>query len=261
MNVIIMAGTHDAVRIIEKISSFEDIKILATTTTEYGAELAISAGAHGVISRGLPSEKIVEIINERNINVLVDATHPFAVEATKNAIKAVHKTGIKYLRFERPQIPLPESELVYKVQSFEDAASKAVEICKKSVNSKIMHLAGVSTLHYLTEHIKPERIVARVVPSIFSIKKCLETGLPGENIIAMQGTFSKDFNRAMMNEYNVSAVITKESGETGGTPEKVEAALELGIPVVVVMRPEVAELKNEWVSGDVDVVCRNLRGL
>lgn len=77
----------------------------------------------------------------------------------------------------------------------------------------------------------------------------------------MQGTFSKDFNRAMMNEYNVSAVITKESGETGGTPEKVEAALELGIPVVVVMRPEVAELKNEWVSGDVEVVCRNLRGL
>jgi precorrin-6A/cobalt-precorrin-6A reductase len=261
MNVMVMAGTHDAVRIIEKISGFEDIEILATTTTEYGAELARSAGAHDVISRGLPSEKIVEILNERNINVLVDATHPFAVEATKNAIKAVHKTGIKYLRFERPQIPLPESELVYKVQSFEDAASKAVEVCWKSVNRKIMHLAGVSTLHYLMEIVEPAKVIARVVPSVFSIKKCLETGLPSENIIAMQGTFSKDFNMAMMREYNVSAVVTKESGKTGGTPEKVEAALELGIPVVVVMRPEVAELENEWVSGDVDVVCRKLRGL
>ena len=261
MNVIVMAGTHDAVRIMEKLSDFEDIKILATTTTDYGAELARSAGASDVISRGLPSEKIVEIIDERSINVLVDATHPFAVEATKNAIKAVHKTGIKYLRFERPQIPLPESEIVYKVRSFEDAASKALEIANEDVNRRIMHLAGVSTLHYLTERVKPERIIAWVVPSIFSIKKCLETGLPGGNIIAMQGTFSKDFNSAMMKEYNVSAVVTKESGETGGTPEKVEAALELGIPVVVVMRPEVAELKNEWVSGDVDAICRKLRCL
>ena len=40
MNVIVMAGTSDSVRIIEKLSDLEDIEILATTTTQYGAELA-----------------------------------------------------------------------------------------------------------------------------------------------------------------------------------------------------------------------------
>ena len=257
MNVIVMAGTSDSVRIIEKLRDFKDIVIFATTTTRYGAELAKSAGAHDVISHGLRAEEIADLINKKNIELLVDATHPFAVEATKNALKSVHKTGIKYLRFERPQIIVPESEFVHKVQSFEDAASKVIELTDKSVsiNRKIMHLAGVSTIHYLTEVMESERIIARVIPSVFSIKKCLEMGLPGENIIAMQGTFSKEFNKALMEEYNVSLIVTKESGESGGTPSKIEAAIELGIPIIIVVRPEVPELENETVFNDIDDIC------
>ncbi|MCE7699460.1 MAG: precorrin-6A reductase [Methanobacterium paludis] len=255
MNVIVMAGTSDSVRIIEKLGDLEDIEILATTTTKYGAELARSAGAHDVISHGLRAEEIVDLINKRNIDLLVDATHPFAVEATKNALNSVHKTGIKYLRFERPQIVVPENEFVHKVQSFEDAAAMVIDFIDNFPNKKIMHLAGVSTVHYLTELMEPGMIIVRVVPSAFSIRKCLEMGFPGENIIAMQGTFSKEFNKTLMKEYDVSLVVTKESGESGGTPSKIEAAIELRIPIIIVVRPEVSELENESVFSSIDDLC------
>lgn len=265
MKIMVMAGTRDAVRIIAKLSTFEDNEILATTTTGYGGELARSAGASHVISKGLDVDEMIQILSQESIEVLVDATHPFAAEATRNAIKASKIAGINYLRFERPQILLPEDDLIYEFRSFEEAASKVKEIAenlekgaekdlkdKNNLNPKVMHLAGVSTLHHLTKLISPETIVARVVPSIYSLNKCLELGLTGENIIAMQGTFSKKFNKVLMEEYNASVVLTKESGETGGTPSKLEAAIELGIPVVVVTRPEVPELENQLVFGDVN---------
>lgn len=265
MKIMVMAGTRDAVRIIEKLGAFEDTEILATTTTGYGGELARSAGASHVISRGLGVDEIVQTISQKNIEVLVDATHPFAAEATINAIKASKMAGIKYLRFERPQVPLPNDDLVHEVRSFEEAASKAKEIVErtsknaagndvedKSLNYKVLHLAGVSTLHHLTRMIPPGKIVARIVPSNYSLNKCFELGLTGENIIAMQGTFSKKFNKSLMVEYNATVVLTKESGETGGTPAKIDAAIELGIPVVVVTRPAVLELQNQMVFGDVN---------
>jgi precorrin-6A/cobalt-precorrin-6A reductase len=55
-----------------------------------------------------------------------------------------------------------------------------------------------------------------------------------------------------MKEYNVSAIITKESGESGGAETKINAALELNIPVILVLRPEIKELENHSVVRSID---------
>lgn len=253
-NIMVMAGTKDAADIIKKLDKTNNFYILATTTTEYGADIAKSAGADEIVSKGLTNKEITEIINKKNIEFLVDATHPFAAEATLNAIKASNAAGTKYIRFERPRMEFPENRLIHKVFSFEEAASKTYELTE----NRILHLAGVSTLRPIVEKNDPSMIFARVLPSLDSIQKCLDLGLNQENIIAMQGTFSKTFNKALMEEYNISLIVTKESGETGGTPSKIGAALDLGIAVVVVIRPEVPELGDKDVFTDVDELYYNL---
>ena len=92
-----------------------------------------------------------------------------------------------------------------------------------------------------------EQLVVRVLPNTTSIGQCQELGFSGENMVAMQGVFSKEFNKALMREYNAGVIISKESGQTGGVPDKIEAALELGLEVILVIRPEIKELKNELV--------------
>lgn len=252
MKLMVMAGTSDARRIIKKLSG--SFSILATATTSHGAELARSSGADKVLQGRFNSQKLADIINEYYIEILIDATHPFASEATKNAIMAADAAMIKYMRFERKPLDIPENDLIHRVHSFEEAALKTLKI----TDGRVFHLAGVMTLHHLTERIDPDRIVARVLPSIYSLKKCLELGLPASNIIAMEGIFSKEFNQALMEEYDVSLVVTKESGDAGGTPSKIEAALELGIPVIMVMRPEVEELAGKNVFNDVDAIYREI---
>ena len=93
-------------------------------------------------------------------------------------------------------------------------------------------------------HETKEQVSYWLLNNIFSITKTQDTGVPAANIVAMQGTYSKEFNMAIMKEYNIKAIITKESGESGGAENKINAALELGIPVVLITRPKVEKLNK-----------------
>ena len=253
-----MAGTSDAVSIISKLSEHEDIEVIATTTTRYGRDLALSAGADEILVGRLGVKEISDLLQVNKINLLVDATHPFASEASLNAIKSTIKSGIKYIRFERPSIKIPDHDQVFQVSSFQGAADLSGKIINNKNNGRIMHLAGVSTLQYMIKVIDPRLIVVRVLPMVYSIKKCHEIGIPGENIVATQGTFSKEFNKALMKEYGVVAVVTKESGEAGGTISKVAAAIELEIPIIIVKRPTIPELENQMIFTDIDILVENI---
>jgi precorrin-6A/cobalt-precorrin-6A reductase len=64
-------------------------------------------------------------------------------------------------------------------------------------------------------------------------------GFASRDIVAAQGPFSAEFNRAMFEEYQVRMVVTKDSGETGGVGAKLEAAMCLGIKLVLVQKPKI----------------------
>ncbi len=282
MNVLVMAGTSDARKIISDLSEEERISVLATATTPHGVELAQRSGANKVLEGFFDSEKLTNIIQDNEIELLIDATHPFAAAATQNAIKASNSEGIPYIRFERPETELPDSDLIHMVNSFEDAAliikeildqseylnkneslnheslnqsvSKERNSSKSFTIGKVLHLAGVNTLHYVTEVISPEFVVARVLPTVYSVKKSLELGIPHDNIIAMEGTFSPHFNGILMEEFQIKVVLTKESGQSGGTISKIQAAIMEKVPVVIVMRPEIEELKGKLVFNEVELL-------
>ena len=144
------------------------------------------------------------------------------------------------------------------MSSFHEAGTKALKFINENPNAKMMYLAGVTTLRQITEIIKPESTVARILPMVYSINKCLEIGIPSQNIIAMQGTFSKEFNKALMKEYATCVIITKESGESGGTPSKISAAIELKIPIILVKRPTIPELEKEIIFSDMDNLLKSV---
>lgn len=252
MNIMVMSGTSDAVKIINYLHTIDDTVITATTTTSYGAKLASDAGAYEVKVGGLGVEAMVELIQQKEIDLLLDATHPFASQATETALDAANSAKIEYLRFERPATQHHTIKGIHVVNDFREASKTASELVSKTKNGRIMHLAGVSTIPQVLEKISAHSIIVRVLPAVYSINKCLEMGIPSENIVAMQGTFSSDFNRALIEEFNVDVVITKESGESGGTLSKLEAASQLEIPVVMVKRPSILGLEKSAVYSDIN---------
>jgi precorrin-6A/cobalt-precorrin-6A reductase len=141
MRVMVMAGTSDAVKIIGKLAEHKDLEVIATTTTRYGGDLAVSAGADEIIVGRLGEQEIIDLLKVNKVDILVDATHPFAAEASINAVKSANESEIKYMRFERPLIKIPEDHLVFEVSSFQEAAIKVMDIIKGNSKARIMHLA------------------------------------------------------------------------------------------------------------------------
>lgn len=232
--ILVLSGTKDGSKIISLLKK-NGCEVVASATTEYGAGLAKRAGADEVIARALDYSGMVETLRRKKVLALIDATHPFAAEASRNAIKAAKSAGVKYLRFERKWSRLPKSQSIHYAKNFSEAAKKAAKL-----GDTIFFAAGSRNLRVFLESITTKkRVVARILPDLRSLEKCFELGLAPSDIIAAQGPFSYALNKAMLKEFKADVAVTKESGAVGGVESKVKAALALKIPVVVVKRPEI----------------------
>ena len=70
-----------------------------------------------------------------------------------------------------------------------------------------------------------------------SVELCRKAGLPESHVLAQRGPFSLEQNIQTLKEHDISHLVTKDGGAAGGFPEKLQAARECGVAVVVVERP------------------------
>ena len=95
--------------------------------------------------------------------------------------------------------------------------------------------------------ITPERICPRILPNHQSLEACERLGIPHRNIIAMQGPFSDELNRAIIRQYRIRYLVSKDGGVPGGFPDKVRACRETGAELILLSRPEESGLDFETV--------------
>ena len=183
---------------------------------------------HGVHNKAELDELVESSL--KGAALCIDATHPYAVEATKNIKAAAEKAGVGYLRLLRPASPLPENCLV-----FESAKQAAEALAAEEGN--LLLATGAKELTQFAA-IPPQRLYPRVLPTLESIAACEAAGIPHRNIIAMQGPFSYALNRALMEQFAIRFLVTKDGGAAGGFAEKAQAAAQCGVQLIVLRRPE-----------------------
>ncbi|MFB4164081.1 precorrin-6A reductase [Alteribacillus sp. JSM 102045] len=233
--IFMLAGTSDAKELAEKIKQ-DGHSLLASVVTEEAAVKLESSGISARVGR-LTAEQMAAVLQENMANVVVDASHPFAEEASRHAIQAAKEAGIPYIRYERSSINTYD-EKVQKVDSYEEAAMKARE-----KGGTIFLTTGSKTLPvFANKLVNDERVrmICRMLPRAENMEKCKNLGIAQQDIVAMQGPFSKELNQALYKQFGVDTVVTKESGKQGSFDEKVTAALELGLEVILIKRPDVA---------------------
>jgi len=248
MKVFLLGGTKDSTNIITHMKENYDVFILTTTTTEYGARLAREAGSDDTIARALLKDEIIEIIQRDNFDILIDATHPFAAHITQTSSSIARELEMPYIRFERPTTNLEniETSHIHYVNSF-DEAGKLID--GKFSRGNVLHFAGANTMADIVRYVPPERFYPRILKVESSLKKCEELEIPSDHIIPMTGAATLQENIDLIEKYSASVMITKESGEIGGVIEKIEAANQSDIAVVMIKRPEIEMLdKNDIVS-------------
>ncbi|MGJ7919230.1 precorrin-6A reductase [Neobacillus sp. LXY-4] len=230
--ILVLAGTSDARNLALKIKE-AGYPLIATVVTENAAKELQQVGIDVRVGR-LTAVEMTSFIEEKAVQAVVDASHPFAEEASRNAMSAAENAGVPYIRYER-ESQVYQYEKLTVVESYEEAAEAAAR--KKGV---IMLTTGSKTLQIFTEKllgIPDVRLIARMLPRIDNLEKCESLGLPQKNIIAIQGPFTKEFDKALYKQYGVTLMVTKESGQIGSVDEKIAAAQELGIETILISRP------------------------
>ena len=235
--VLVFAGTTEGRKISEFLEK-QKIQTHVCVATEYGETLLPKSSYLSVSHERLDETAMKEAMQNMHPSLVIDSTHPYAAEVTKNIRTACESAGVLYQRILRPEGE-KNSEAIY-VESTEEAAAFL-----SGTEGNIFLTTGSKELAKFTgiPYYK-ERLFARVlsIPSV--IRSCAELGIEGKHLIGMQGPFSAEINEAMLRQFQCSYLVTKDTGLAGGFPEKMEACQRCGVTPVIIGRP----LKEEGLS-------------
>ena len=243
--ILIFGGTTEG-RLLAEYCHQQEIEAYVSVVSGYGADLLPESEYLHVLSGRMAGEAMEGFMKRAAIRAVFDATHPYAAEATRNIKEACGRARVSYLRVTRESAAAENpggdsgkgpaaafaSQVVY-VYSVEEA------VCYlKDREGDILVTTGSKELAaYTALPGYEERLYVRVLPSCVAISACEDVGIRGKRIIAMQGPFSEEMNRAMMRQLGVRYLVTKEAGAAGGFLEKLSAAEALSVTAVVIGRP------------------------
>lgn len=239
--VLIYAGTTEGRELAEKLAA-ESVPCVLCVATEYGSMVMrqdeeAPAGLIEVRQGRLRAVEMAELAASGDFLAVVDATHPFAENATAAILESeriLKERGIQ-IPFFRLLRDAGESSLTG-CATYENAEQCADALA--GTDGKILLTTGSKELGIFCKNASVrERIVARVLPGRESIEACYREGLSGSQIIAMQGPFSEEMNRALFHQFHIAHLVTKQSGRAGGTDEKISAAKRDKITCHVIKRP------------------------
>jgi precorrin-6x reductase len=247
----VFSGTSDGNALANRLAGCGNA-VVVSAATEYGATLVqedcpgvtVWAGRAGVEARR-------RALVASGARALIDATHPYAGAISQQLIALSRELDIEYLRYERPStllagVPAQDAEsaiardgasVIELCASPEHAAQRAI-----AQGQRIFLATGSKDLAAFLQApgAADKKWFVRITAEPDFIQRAIDLGVPRSQICAMQGPFSPAFNTALWQDWQIDCVVTKDSGEAGGFDAKAAAAAALGIPLLVIERPQVA---------------------
>lgn len=169
---------------------------------------------------------LVAYLREARITHVIDATHPFAVQMSRNAVAACAEVGVPLVALTRPE---------WEPQQGDDWT------CKPDIAAAVAALERPATCVMLAvgrmhlEDFAPN-------PQHFYLLRLVDPPkgrlpFPRAEVIVDRGPFEVEVDRALMERYGIKIVVSKNAGGTGAYA-KIAAARALGLPVIMINRPE-----------------------
>ena len=226
MKILLFGGTTEGRVLAQKLLALGHA-VTVSVATALGAEMLGDFPKDHILTGRLEQPDIARRLPDYAL--CIDATHPYAVEVTKNIQAACEATGTPLRRLLRQESATEATWVT--VESTEQAAAFL-----QTTEGNILLTTGAKELPAFAS-LDPARLYPRVLPTLESIAACEAADIPHRNIIAMQGPFSFALNQAMMEQFHIRWLVTKDGGAAGGFDEKAAAASAAGAQLVVIRRP------------------------
>jgi precorrin-6A/cobalt-precorrin-6A reductase len=223
MRILILGGTAEARALAQAVAGrgeYETTVSLAGRTAEPLPQAApMRSGGFG------GAEGLARYLNDNHIDVLIDATHPFAAAISANAVRAAESANVKLVALRRPPWEKVPGDTWIEVENVEQAVKALGETPRRVFlalgRNELQPFAGAPQHSYLVRSVDP------VDPPL---------AVPDATYIAARGPFSEAEDRDLLARHAIEAIVAKNSGGDA-TYSKIAAARALGLPVVMLKRP------------------------
>lgn len=226
----VIAGTTESRKIVDQLLK-EKKNPVVFVATELGREMFAYAKVPIVEGRK-DQEGFLAYFKEYQPRKVYDASHPFADVVTRNVKEVCRKLEIPYERVEREHFSYDYEKIIMVADTKEAIAYL------KDFKGRVLLTTGVKTAGLYKTALPDQEIFIRVLQKGDSKRKCLEMGYREETIIDGQPPFSVEDNLSLIQKVEADILVTKDSGSAGGVPEKIAAAKDCNLPVLLIKRPE-----------------------
>jgi precorrin-6A/cobalt-precorrin-6A reductase len=219
---LLLGGTSEALALAEHLSGRPELDVISslagrTVAHRLPAGQLRVGGFGGVLG-------LAAYLRQHAIDLVVDATHPFAAKISRHAAAACAAVGVRRLQLLRPAWNAapgdrwhPVTDLAAAATALPDLGHTAFLAIGRQELAAFAGLAGV-------------RLVARMI-------ELPAESLPGDwRLVLARGPFTEAGEAALFAEHGITVVVSKNSGGDQ-TYAKIAAARAAGLPVVMVDRP------------------------
>lgn len=180
------------------------------------------------------AEGLARFITTEGIGLLIDATHPYAAQISRNAAQAAQLAGIPCWALRRPGWQPGPGDDWREVGDWQELTAALAPFRRP------LFTLGREPLEHLHEIPAHQHWTVRCLTA--------QPPAPRAEILGARGPFALDDERALMARIDCDVLVSKNSGSQA-TEHKLQAARERGIPVLVLKRPELPGVEREFGSG------------
>lgn len=228
MRLLILGGTTEAGALARRIAERRDLDAILSlagrTRSPVAPPIPFRTGGFGGVD-GLKA-----YLADQKIDAVVDATHPFAAQISRNAADACRDLAVPLAVLTRPAWRRQEHDDWIRVADMTEAARALGQRPRRvflTVGAlQLAAFAAAPHHHYVVRTIEPPEAIG---------------ALPCHRLILARGPFSLEDEVRLMRDERIEVLITKNSGGSA-TEAKIAAARALGIEVVMVERPAAGDV-------------------
>jgi precorrin-6A/cobalt-precorrin-6A reductase len=247
----LIGGTRDSATIANLLRD-SVIPFVVTVTTTTAQSLYIDATS--VVVGCMNATQMACFCQHHQIKGVIDASHPYATEVSRQAIAVATELNIPYLRYERtiyqPLAVKQQDTTVLEINSFEQLVTGDYLTAQR-----VLLTVGCKALPQFQLWHQRATLFARILPKIKSLEIAIASGFTGDRLIAIRPPISLATETALWQQWDISLVVTKASGQAGGEDIKRQVAATLGIPLIIISRPSMTYPQQTFDLGDVLPFC------
>lgn len=235
----LIGGTTESAAISAALCLDGNISCLVSVTTVSAQKLYPVNPNLQVWVGTLKPQDLEEFLVQQNIAAVLDASHPYALEISRNAIAITQKLQIPYLRYERPTTRDRFGDGVIELDSFDTLLAGDY-----LTEARVLLTIGYKALPLFQAWQTKATLFARILPSQIALQAALDAGFTSDRLICLRPPISAELERSLWQQWRINLVVSKASGSPGGEDIKRSIAAQLDIPLIVVNRPVVAYPKQ-----------------